>query len=172
MSKLITAPINFMKWIENNRDQLKPPVCNKVVWEDGDFIIMVVGGPNNRKDYHYNETPEFFYQLEGNMILKVIDDGEFKDVHIREGEIYLLPPKVPHSPQRFKDTVGLVIESKREEGVLDALEWYCESCGNQLYRESFTLENIVTQMPVIFNKYYKDPELRSCNNCKAVMEKV
>jgi len=172
MSKLVSAPINFLKWIEDNRDQLRPPVCNKVVWEDGDYIVMVVGGPNNRKDYHYNETPEFFYQIEGDMVLKVIDQGEFKDVEIKEGEIYLLPPTVPHSPQRFKNTVGLVIESKREKDVLDALEWYCDSCGDQLYREQFALKNIVTQMQVIFNKYYNDLELRTCKNCKTIMEKV
>jgi 3-hydroxyanthranilate 3,4-dioxygenase len=172
MPKLIATPINFLKWIEENRDQLKPPICNKVVWEDGDFIVMVVGGPNNRKDYHYNETSEFFYMIEGDMVLKVIEDGVFIDVPIREGEIYLLPPKVPHSPRRFENTVGLVIETKRTEGVLDALEWYCESCGNQLYREEFTLENIVTQMPTIFNKYYKDLDLRTCNNCNTVMGNV
>ncbi|KAA3633586.1 MAG: 3-hydroxyanthranilate 3,4-dioxygenase [Bacteroidetes bacterium] len=169
MSQLVT-PVNFMKWIDDNRDKLKPPVCNEVVWENTDYIAMVVGGPNSRKDYHYNETPEFFYQIEGDMVLKVIDDGEFKDIHIREGEIFTLPPKVPHSPQRFANTVGLVIESKRPEGMMDALEWYCESCGHQLYREPFPLENIVTQMPVIFDRYYNDEKLRSCDNCGHVMQ--
>jgi 3-hydroxyanthranilate 3,4-dioxygenase len=164
MSQLVT-PVNFIKWIDENRDKLKPPVCNEVVWENTDFIAMVVGGPNSRKDYHYNETPEFFYQVEGDMILKVIDEGEFKDIHIKEGEIFTLPPKVPHSPQRFENTVGLVIESKRPEGVMDALEWYCESCTNQLYREPFPLENIVTQMPVIFDRYYSNKELRTCGKC-------
>ena len=169
MSQLV-RPVNFMKWIDDNRDKLKPPVCNEVVWENTDYIAMVVGGPNSRKDYHYNETPEFFYQVEGDMVLKVIDKGEFKDIRIREGEIFTLPPKVPHSPQRFANTVGLVIESKRPEGMLDALEWYCESCGHQLYREPFPLENIVTQMPVIFDRYYSDEKLRTCQNCSHVME--
>ena len=169
MSQLVT-PVNFMKWIDENRDKLKPPVCNEVVWENTDYIAMVVGGPNSRKDYHYNETPEFFYQVEGDMVLKVIDDGEFRDVHIREGEIFTLPPKVPHSPQRFPNTVGLVIESKRPEGVMDALEWYCESCGHQLYREPFPLENIVTQMPVIFDRYDSDEKLRTCDNCGHEMQ--
>lgn len=172
MPKLISPPINFHKWIEENRDQLKPPVCNKVVWENEDFIVMVVGGPNNRKDYHYNETPEFFYMIEGNMVLKVIEDGNFLDVPIKEGEIYLLPAKVPHSPQRFENTVGLVIEYKREPGVFDALEWYCESCGNPLCREEFTLENIVTQLPVIFDKYYKNLDLRTCKKCNKIMDTV
>lgn len=169
MSQLVT-PVNFMKWIDENRDKLKPPVCNEVVWENTDYIAMVVGGPNSRKDYHYNETPEFFYQVEGDMVLKVIDDGEFRDIHIRQGEIFTLPPKVPHSPQRFPNTVGLVIESKRPEGVMDALEWYCESCGHQLYREPFPLENIVTQMPVIFDRYYSDEKLRTCDNCGHEMQ--
>ena len=107
MSKLV-SPLNIKAWIEENRDLLKPPVGNKCVWNDGEFIVMVVGGPNNRKDYHYNETPEFFYQLEGDIVLKIIDKGVAKDIHIKEGDIYLLPSKVPHSSQRGANTVGIV----------------------------------------------------------------
>ncbi len=169
MSNLV-SPLNFKAWIEEHRHLLKPPVGNKCVWEDGDFIVMVVGGPNNRKDYHYNETPEFFYQVEGDIVLKIIDKGVPKDVHIREGEIYLLPPKVPHSPQRGKDTVGLVIEYPRAEKMMDALEWYCEKCNTQLYREEFALDNIETDMPIIFDTYYSDKEKCTCANCGAVME--
>ncbi|TYB79283.1 3-hydroxyanthranilate 3,4-dioxygenase [Bizionia myxarmorum] len=169
MSQLV-SPLNFKAWIEENRHLLKPPVGNKVVWKDGDFIVMVVGGPNNRKDYHYNETPEFFYQVEGDMVLKIIDNGTPKDVHIREGDIYLLPPKVPHSPQREANTVGLVIEYKRPEGMRDALLWFCENCTTKLYEEDFTVENIETDMPVIFDKYYSDTQKRQCPNCGETME--
>lgn len=169
MSKLV-SPLNFKNWIEENRHLLKPPVGNKCVWDDGDYIVMVVGGPNSRKDYHYNETPEFFYQLEGNMVLKIIDNGESKDIHINEGDIYLLPPKVPHSPQRGENTVGLVIEYPRSENMMDALEWYCESCGAPLYREEFELKNIETDMPVIFDNYYSNKEKCTCANCGNVME--
>ncbi|GAA4290207.1 3-hydroxyanthranilate 3,4-dioxygenase [Aestuariibaculum suncheonense] len=169
MSKLV-SPLNFKAWIEENRHLLKPPVGNKVVWKDGDFIVMVVGGPNSRKDYHYNETPEFFYQVEGDIVLKIIDNGEPKDVHIKEGDIYLLPPKVPHSPQRGANTVGLVIEYKRPEGMKDALLWFCESCTTKLYEEDFALENIEIDMPKIFDKYYSDLEKRTCQNCGATME--
>ena len=169
MSKLV-SPLNFKAWIEENRHLLKPPVGNKCVWNDGEFIVMVVGGPNNRKDYHYNETPEFFYQVEGDIVLKIIDKGTPKDVHIKEGDIYLLPSKVPHSPQRGINTVGLVIEYPRSKGMKDALEWYCEDCDKQLYREEFELDNIETDMPVIFDKYYSDMEKRSCPNCNAVMQ--
>jgi 3-hydroxyanthranilate 3,4-dioxygenase len=169
MSSLV-SPLNFKAWIEENRHLLKPPVGNKVVWKDGEFIVMVVGGPNSRKDYHYNETPEFFYQIEGDIVLKIIDNGQPKDVHIKEGDIYLLPSKVPHSPQRGANTVGLVIEYQRPEGIRDALLWFCENCTTKLYEEDFTVENIETDMPIIFDKYYGDKLKRTCPNCKAVME--
>lgn len=169
MSKLY-PPVNFKTWIEENRHLLKPPVGNKVVWKDGDFIVMVVGGPNSRKDYHYNETPEFFYQIEGDIVLKVIDEGVPKDIHIKEGEIFLLPPKIPHSPQRGANTVGLVIEYPREQGVQDALLWFCESCTTKLYAENFTLDNIETDMPGIFDKYYGNEDKRTCPNCSHIMQ--
>ena len=153
----IPKPFNLNQWINDNRHLLKPPVGNKCVWDNGEYIVMVVGGPNSRKDYHYNETPEFFYQAEGDMILKIIDDkGNMIDVEINEGDIYLLPAKVPHSPQRKANTVGLVIEYPRSENMLDALEWYCEQCNSQLYREEFALGNIETDMPKIFDAYYSD----------------
>jgi 3-hydroxyanthranilate 3,4-dioxygenase len=169
MSKIV-SPLNFKAWIEENRHLLKPPVGNKVVWKDGEFIVMVVGGPNSRKDYHYNETPEFFYQVEGDIVLKIIENGTPKDVHIKEGDIYLLPSKVPHSPQRGANTVGLVIEYQRHEGVRDALLWFCESCTTKLYEEDFTVKNIETDMPIIFDKYYGDEEKRTCPNCCEVMQ--
>jgi 3-hydroxyanthranilate 3,4-dioxygenase len=169
MSNLV-SPLNFKQWIEEHRHLLKPPVGNKCVWENGDYIVMVVGGPNARKDYHYNETPEFFYQVEGDIVLKIIDNGEPKDVHIKEGDIYLLPPKVPHSPQRAANTVGLVIESKRPEGMMDGLEWYCETCNKLLYRESFSVKNIETDMPIIFDKYYGDLKKRTCTKCGSIMK--
>lgn len=166
----LVTPINFQKWIDDNRHLLKPPVGNKQVWEDGDMIIMVVGGPNGRKDYHYNETPEFFYQIEGDITVKVIDDGEFKDVHIKEGEIFLLPPKVPHSPQRSANTIGLVVEQVRNHGETDALEWYCENCGEKLARKEFAMKNIVTELPVKMDEFFSDKEARTCDNCGTVME--
>ncbi len=168
---MINKPINIKKWINENRHLLKPPVANKVVWKDGDYIVMVVGGPNNRKDYHYNETPEYFHQIEGDMLLKIIDNGKPIDIHIKEGEIFILPAKIPHSPQRFKDTIGLVIEYPRDENMLDALEWYCEKCANPLYRETFELKDIETDMPAIFDAYYSDKNKCTCDNCGHSMEK-
>ena len=115
----ITRPFNFKKWIDENRHLLKPPVNNKVVYKDAEFIVMVVGGPNSRKDFHYNESEEFFFQLEGDIIVTIQEDGKAIEVPIKEGDIFLLPPKVPHNPIRFKDTIGLVMERRRREGEMD-----------------------------------------------------
>ena len=110
-------------------------VCNQQVFEDNDFIVMIVGGPNSRQDYHVDEGPELFYQLEGSMLLQTIQDGGRVDVTIGEGEMLLLPPRVPHSPQRFADTVGLVVERARLPHELDGFMWFCESCDHKLYEE-------------------------------------
>ncbi len=161
---------NFREWIGEHRHLLKPPVGNRQVFENAEFIVMVVGGPNARKDYHYNEGEEFFYQVEGDITLKVIDNGTPRDVSIREGDIFLLPARVPHSPQRPADTVGLVIERKRLPGEKDGFMWFCEQCGDKLYEEYFTLENIVTQLPPIMNRFFASEEHRSCSRCGAVMQ--
>lgn len=163
------SAFNFKKWIEENRHLLKPPVGNKCM-VDGDLIVMVVGGPNARKDYHYDEGAEFFYQIEGDIIVKVIEDGKPKDVHIKEGDMFYLPPRVPHSPQRPANTIGLVIERKRDEIELDGFQWYCENCGNLLHEKKFVLENIVTQLPPILQEFYDSEDLRTCKKCGTVME--
>ena len=161
-------PINFQRWIDEHRHLLKPPVGNKVIWKDGEFICMVVGGPNQRTDFHYDEGPEFFHQVEGDMVLRVVEDGQVRDIRIREGEIFLLPPRVPHSPQRFENTVGLVIERERLPGEKDGLMWFCEQCGNKLYEEYFELEDIETQFPPVFERFYGSEELRTCDRCQHV----
>jgi len=167
----VVPPINFKNWIEENRYLLKPPVGNKMVYEDGDFMIMVVGGPNSRKDYHVDPVEEFFYQLEGDMLLKIMDGGKRVDVPIKEGEIFLLPKNVPHSPQRIENTVGLVVEYQREEGALDAFQWYCDECDEMLHEVTLDLENIVTQLPPLFDAYWKNMDARTCESCGSFQEK-
>jgi len=163
-------PINLKQWVEDNRDKLKPPVGNKVVYKDTEFIIMVVGGPNARKDFHYNEGEEFFYQIEGDISLPTIQNGEVITYDIKEGEIFLLPARVPHSPQRPANTVGLVIERMRTPEELDYCMWYCENCNHELYKKPFLLGDIVKQLPIILNEYYATPELVTCDKCGKVME--
>ena len=167
----ITSPINFKNWIEEHRHLLKPPVGNRVVYDEGDFMIMVVGGPNSRKDYHVDTVEEFFYQLEGDMLLKIMEDGKRVNIQIKEGEIFLLPKNVPHSPQRFKNTVGLVVEYQREEGALDAFQWYCDECNEMLHKVTLDLENIVTQLPPLFDAYWNSMDARTCESCGAIQQK-
>ncbi len=167
---MVTPPFNFKKWIEENRSLLKPPVGNKCM-VDGDFIVMVVGGPNSRKDYHYEEGPEFFYQVEGDITVKIIDEGKPKDIHIKEGEMFYLPVQVPHSPQRPANTIGLVIERKRNKGELDGFQWYCENCGNKIYEEYLQMEDIVNQLPPIFERFWNSEEHRTCKKCGTIMNK-
>jgi 3-hydroxyanthranilate 3,4-dioxygenase len=135
----------------------------------GDYIVMIVGGPNARKDYHYNESEELFYQLEGDITVKIIHEGEFKDIHIKEGEMFLLPPKTPHSPQRGVGTVGLVIEKKRETED-DGFLWFCENCGNKLYEETLHVDDIVTQLPPVMNRYWENLMHRTCSKCGTIMQ--
>ena len=161
---------NFKQWIDEHRDVLKPPVGNKLVFPDAEFIVMVVGGPNSRKDYHVDEGEEFFYQLEGEMLLKTMQDAKPHDIPIREGEIFLLPPRVPHSPQRFENSIGLVIERKRRPGEQDGLQWYCESCHELLYEEFFHLTNIETQFPPVFDRFFGSEAHRTCKSCQSVMQ--
>ena len=164
-------PINLKKWIDDHRHLLKPPVGNQVVYKDTDFIIMIVGGPNARKDFHFNRGEEFFYQIEGDMQLPIRENGKTRVVDIREGEIFLLPPEVEHSPQRFKNTVGLVIERVRAEEELDACTWYCENCDEQLYRAEFHCDDIVGQLLALLQSFYDDIALRTCQHCGNIMEK-
>ena len=161
--------LNFQKWIDEHRSLLKPPVGNKQVFEEDDFIVMVVGGPNSRKDYHIDEGPEFFYQLEGEMVLKTIQGGKVVDIPIRAGEIYLHPPRVPHSPQRMANSVGLVIERKRLPHEKDGLQWYCDRCTNLLYEEYFTLHNVEKDFPPSFDRFFADEKKRTCKKCGTVM---
>jgi 3-hydroxyanthranilate 3,4-dioxygenase len=143
----ITRPFNFKKWIDDNRHLLKPPVNNKVVYKDAEFIVMVVGGPNSRKDYHYNESEEFFYQLEGNVIVKIQEDG--KEVEV---------------------PINLVMERRRRNGEKDGLMWFCEKCNTKLYEEFFELNDITSQFQEIFVKFYGSEELRTCKSCGHKMD--
>lgn len=159
-------PFNLKKWIDDNRDILKPPVNNKNLYIDaGDFIVMIVGGPNARKDYHFNESEELFYQLEGDITVKVQIDGQAKKVDIKEGEIFLLPANVPHNPIRGANTVGLVIERVRKgTNLSDGLMWFCDKCNNKLHEYRFPLANIEKDFLPRFKEFYGSEELGPVKN--------
>jgi len=159
---------NFKKWIDENEHLLKPPVGNKKVFEDGDMTVQVVGGPNERADYHDDPVEEFFYQLKGNMVLKVGDNGNFYDVPIKEGEVFLLPPHVRHAPQRPAGSIGLVVEPQRAPNQLDAFEWYCFECGALVHRVELKVEHLVRDLPPVYEKFFADQKARTCKKCGAI----
>ncbi|MGB3277765.1 MAG: 3-hydroxyanthranilate 3,4-dioxygenase [Pseudorhodobacter sp.] len=162
------AAFNFQKWIDEHKHLLKPPVGNKMVFEDTDMMVTVVGGPNKRTDYHDDPVEEFFYQLKGDMLLKIHDTktGEFYDVPIREGDVFLLPAHVRHSPQRPQEgSIGLVIEPKRAPGSKDAIEWYCFECQSLVHRAEVALTSIVDDLPPIYKAFYADDAARTCPKC-------
>ena len=163
----LTPPLDLQRWIGEHRHLLKPPVGNKCI-VDGDFIVMIVGGPNARTDYHYDEGPEFFYQLEGEMVLKVQDDGAARDIPLRAGQMFYLPPRVPHSPQRMPDSIGLVIERRRLADEKDGLLWFCQQCNHKLFEAYFALESIEHDFPPVFERFYRSLEARTCTQCGSV----
>ncbi|KAI9765098.1 MAG: 3-hydroxyanthranilic acid dioxygenase [Geoglossum simile] len=168
---MLSSPLNLPKWLGENSHLLKPPINNYCVY-DKDVTVMIVGGPNARTDYHINETAEWFYQYKGAMLLKVVDDGEFRDIAIGEGEMFLLPPNTPHNPVRFADTVGIVIEQPRPEGSLDRLHWYCQGCGERVHEAAFHCTDLGTQIRDAVTAFRDNTEARTCKNCGALADVV
>lgn len=168
----VKPPFNLLQWIEENRGSLKPPVGNKNLYKEADdYIVMVVAGPNARKDYHYNETEELFYQLEGNIEVHIQVDGHKKTMKLGPGDMYLHPAKIPHSPVRHPNSIGLVIERKRAAlEAKDGLLWFCDNCNHKLYETYFTLEDIEKDFLKHFEHFYGSTALRTCSQCGTVME--
>lgn len=147
MIKAINPVLNLKQWMSESEIDLKPPVGNKLIYENNDWIVMAVGGPNSRKDYHFHQRcPEFFYMVKGDMILKIMTEN---------------------GPA---DSWGLVLEAKARQGQKDFLHWYCEKCNNKLHELQFDLTNIVTELPPLFDKFYSNVEFRTCKKCLAVMD--
>ena len=166
----LMPPINLKRWVDEHRDLLKPPVGNKMIWQDAEFLVMAVGGPNARKDFHVEDGEEFFYQVEGDITVRVVENGKVKDIPIREGEMFLLPAGVPHSPQRPANTVGLVIERRRGGDEQDHLRWFCEQCGEMLHDSNFQLVDLGKQLKPLMEDFWADEQKRTCQKCGTVMQ--
>lgn len=168
----VLKPFNLNNWINENRHLLKPPVGNKNIYVDSeDYIVMIVAGPNARKDFHYNETEELFYQLEGTIKVAIQVDGDRQEMELHAGDMYLNPAKIPHSPIRSEGSIGLVIERKRAgKGFTDGLLWFCEKCNHKLHEVFFVLHDIEKDFLPHYKKFYTSESLRTCNKCGSVME--
>ncbi|XP_062980063.1 3-hydroxyanthranilate 3,4-dioxygenase isoform X2 [Elgaria multicarinata webbii] len=152
--------VNIEKWVGENRAAFLPPVCNKLMHRH-QLNVMFVGGPNQRKDYHIEEGEELFYQLEGDMCLKIIENGKHKDIYIKEGEMFLLPARVPHSPQRYANTVGLVIERKRLKTETDGLRYYVGESTEVLYERWFYCDDLGTQLTPLIQEFFSSKQYQT-----------
>ncbi|KAI0280188.1 3-hydroxyanthranilic acid dioxygenase [Russula aff. rugulosa BPL654] len=169
----LLPPLDLPRWLRENSDRLRPPVNNFCLYSGADFIVMAIGGPNARADYHVNETEEWFYQYKGDMLLRVIDDGVFRDIEIKQGQMFLLPGNTPHNPVRFADTVGIVIERVRPEAAIDRLRWYCRAPGQHeaptvIREESFHVTDLGKDLKPLIERWITDEESRRCPACGTV----
>jgi 3-hydroxyanthranilate 3,4-dioxygenase len=163
------APFHLQSWIEEHRHLLKPPVGNSMIW-NGQLMVMIVGGPNQRADFHVNPGEELFYQVEGDIVLRIMEDGKPRDIPIKQGEMFLLPKGMPHSPRRPANTVGLVIEHQRPVEANDHLRWYCKECGALLYDAEFHLVDLGEQLKPIIEYFNANQDVRTCKACHAVFQ--
>ncbi len=161
----VMPPINIMKWVEEHRHELKPPVSNKYLYDGKDFFVMVIGGPNARNDFHVTNSEEYFYQLKGDIVVRIIEDGEIKDIVVREGETFFIPGGVPHSPTRPPETIGVVVERVRPAGETEHLQFYCENCHELVHDLEFDCADIVNHFSQAMKDFWADEQLSTCGNC-------
>jgi 3-hydroxyanthranilate 3,4-dioxygenase len=167
---VVPPVIDFAKWVAEHEHLLKPPVNNRQMWEPmGDFIVQVVGGPNQRTDFHVDPYEEWFYQVRGSMHVNLMTAEGAQRIDIHEGGMWMLPRDIPHSPQRpDADSIGIVIERIREEGTEEEFCWFCPKCAQRLHTVRLQVRDIVADLPPVFEAFYSDQDARTCDNCDAV----
>ena len=164
------SPIHLMSWIAQNHDAFQPPVANKEVFPESEFIYQIIRGPNARNDFHIDPGDEIFCQLTGDIVVQYIDgEGKRRDAPVREGEVMLCRAGTPHCPIRPAGTWGLVIERKRRPDELDRLAWFCERCEAKLHEVSFSCQNIEVELRAAIETFNASEVLRTCGTCGAVL---
>lgn len=164
-AKKTQPPINLMQWYEANKHLMKPPVSNRYLYNGEDFFVMLINGPNARNDFHQTNSEEFFVQLKGDIVVRIIEDGRIKDVPVREGETFFIPGNVPHSPTRPPNTLGLVVERRRPAGETEHLQFYCEKCHALVEDIEFDCKDIVDHFKQAMEEFWADPQRSTCTKC-------
>ena len=162
---MVPQPISFLRWVREHEHELQPPTGGKQVWPDRDFIVTALRGPNGRPDYHDNPTEEFFYQIEGEITVRLMVDGKREDVVLAAGDMLLLPAHVRHSPQRPAGTVGIVLERRRPAGEVDGFEWFCPQCDARVHRFETEMTNLVADVTRAVQTWETSETLRTCGAC-------
>ena len=161
----MASAINLMGWAKEHREEMVPPVGNKYLFSGQDFFVMLIAGPNARNDYHMTDSEEFFYQLKGDVSVRVRDAHGVRDVPLREGECLFIPAGVPHRPQRGPNTLGMVVERRRPPHETEHMIFYCDKCDALVYDKVFSCEDIVKHFRSAMEAFWADPTLSTCKSC-------
>lgn len=168
----VQAPLNLNAWIEENRHLFKPPVSNRYVYDGRDFFVMVIMGPNARNDFHQVDSEEFFYQLKGDIKVRIREGDRIVDHLVREGETFFIPANVIHAPVRPPETLGLVVERRRPPGETEHVIFYCPNCEALVEDIHFDCADIVQAFSQAMLDFWKDDARRTCKDCGAKVEKA
>ncbi|HLI12740.1 MAG TPA: 3-hydroxyanthranilate 3,4-dioxygenase [Alphaproteobacteria bacterium] len=169
MTSTLAAPFGLQAWIDTHLPTALGAIGNKEVFKGSDFIFQIIKGPNARNDFHIDPWDEIFYQLHGHIFVHVIEDGRERRVRIGEGEVFLLPKNVYHSPRRPPGSVGLVIERPRRPEELDGVAWFCPACSNKLHQVDFWCDDIEKGLREVIGAFNADAALRTCKKCGTVL---
>ena len=167
------SAFNFQKWIDEHKHLLKPPVGNQLIWRDSQFIIMILGGPNARRDFHIDPSDEVMYMIKGEMRLHYrTPEGKEEVTILSEGSTIFTPAGVPHSPRFPPDAFVFIIERNRRDGEIDRFQWYCPSCDDLLHEETFLVgDYAVDPVSKAYQNFFDSEEFRTCEKCGEVMPK-
>ena len=168
---MLSLPFKLDSWIEKNLPASLGAIGNKEVFKGSDFIYQIIKGPNARNDFHIDPFDEIFYQLKGHIFLHVIEDGKERRLRIGEGEVFLLPKNVYHSPRRPPGSLGLVIERPRRnvKEEFGGIAWFCPSCANRLDQVDFWCDDIERGLREIIGAFNADTGRRTCRKCSTVL---
>lgn len=168
----LASKVDVLAWVARARQGAgdRPLMHHETFWSDG-FLVKLFDGPTpqDRSDFHINPRAEFFYQLVGDMECHVINDGRRESFVIEEGEMYVIPRRLPHLNRRPPGSIGLVIHEQRLPDDLDGVAWYCDDCGHQLFRKEYRFEDLRKQLPILVSDFLASETLRTCDRCHAVM---
>ena len=159
--------VDVLRWVEASKERRSDQLLNHDTCWNRELIVKLFDGPTppDRSDFHINTSPELFYQFEGDVFCRLLRDGKFEDHTIGTGQMFYIPPLVPHLNRRPPGSIGLAVHTERAPGALEAVAWYCESCGHQLHRIDYLFKDLLEQLPPLVRAFLADEDKRTCARC-------